>query len=342
MPKLTEDQLLLAESATEVLSAEAGPVRFRHLRDEGEQTDTALWSQLTELGWPAIPFPEDQGGMGWGLPEVAVVMEALGHHLAMTPMLSTVLAGTLAPQADGAAGEVIALAWQEGRTDWGVTLGDCQAQVSDGRLSGTKHRVLDAGAAQAFVVLAQSADGPGLFWVQAADAQIQPLQRMDRRDCADVHFEQAPATPMDATMDQLQQAIDHATVALSAEMLGGAQAALDMTTAYLKEREQFGVPIGSFQALQHRIVDCYIALELARAAVHGAARSPTQALVSLAKAQCNDAYFLIANEAVQMHGGIGMTDEHDIGFHMKRARVMAQTLGTSAQHRDRWARVHGY
>ena len=226
MPTLTEDQLLLAESATEVLSAEAGAVRFRQLRDAEAPTDTDLWRQLTELGWPAIPFPEDHGGMGWGLAEVAVVMEALGHHLAMTPMLSTVLTGTLAPESGGAAGEVIALAWQEGRADWGVTVRSCQAQVTDGRLSGTKHRVLDAQAAQAFVVLAQTDDGPGLFLVQASDAQVQPLHRMDMRDCGDVHFSESPATPMDASLAQLQQAIDQATVALSAEMLGGAQAAL--------------------------------------------------------------------------------------------------------------------
>jgi alkylation response protein AidB-like acyl-CoA dehydrogenase len=342
MPRLSEDQQLLAESAAEVLGAEAGPARFRALRDAGERTDMALWSQLTELGWPAIPFTEAHGGMGWGLPELAVVMEALGHHLAMTPMLSTVLTGTLAPELGGASGQVAALAWQEGDRECGIAIAECQATVSGGKLTGTKRRVLDAGAADALVVLALDASTPALFLADAADAALSPLIRMDHRDCADVHFTDAPVRPVAASTEDLQTALDQATIALSAEMLGGAQAALNTTTAYLKEREQFGVPIGSFQALQHRIVDCYIALELARSAVHSAARSPTPELISLAKTQCNEAYFQIANEAVQMHGGIGMTDEHDIGFHMKRARVMAQTLGTSAQHRDRWARLRGY
>jgi alkylation response protein AidB-like acyl-CoA dehydrogenase len=269
-------------------------------------------------------------------------MEALGHSLAMTPMLSTVLAGTLAPQVGGAGGQVVALAWQEGTRDCGFTMAGCQAQVCNGLLSGTKHRVLDASAADAFVVLAMHDAAPKLFLADAADATVDHLARIDHRDCGDVQFSDAPVTVLDKGPAELQSALDQATVALSAEMLGGAQAALNMTIAYLKEREQFGVPIGSFQALQHRIVDCYIALELARAAVHAAARDPSAELISLAKAQSNDAYFQITNEAVQMHGGIGMTDEHDIGFHMKRARVMAQTLGTSAQHRDRWAKQRGY
>jgi len=342
MPRLSEDQQLLAESAADVLAAEAGPARFRALRDEGMCTDAALWAQLTELGWPAIPFAEAHGGLGWGLPEVAVVMEALGHHLAMTPMLSTLLAGTLDPDMGGATGQVVALAWQEGARELGFTIGPCTATVQDGKLSGTKTRVLDAAAADAFAVLAQADGELKLFGVDAADASQAPVVRMDHRDCADVTFSHAPATPLAVTMADLQQALDHGTVALSAEMVGGAQAALDTTLAYLKERVQFDVPIGSFQALQHRIVDCYITLELARAAVHGAARDPTPELISLAKASCNDAYFMIANEAVQMHGGIGMTDEHHIGFHMKRARVMAQTLGTSAEHRNRWAVQRGY
>ena len=143
-------------------------------------------------------------------------------------------------------------------------------------------------------------------------------------------------------MEQLKSTLDQATVALAAEMLGGAQAALDTTVQYLKERVQFDRPIGSFQVLQHRAVDCTIAVELARAAVFAAARDPDPLLVSLAKTRSNEAYLAVAKEAIQLHGGIGMTDEHDIAFHLKRAHVASQTLGTSSYHRDRWGRIRGY
>jgi acyl-CoA dehydrogenase len=148
--------------------------------------------------------------------------------------------------------------------------------------------------------------------------------------------------------DLVEQVVDRATAGLCAEMLGGMSEAFDRTVAYLKQRKQFGVPIGSFQALKHRAAKCFIERELARSCVMAAVRALDEGdadaprLVSLAKARCSDAYILLANEAVQMHGGIGMTDEVDIGFYLKRARAAELTFGDGAFHRDRWARLSGY
>jgi alkylation response protein AidB-like acyl-CoA dehydrogenase len=342
MPRLNEDQHALAESAADVLTSMAGHERFRQLRDQGHTQDLELWAQLVELGWPAIVFPEDQGGLGWDLPELTVVMEALGQHMALTPLLSTLLGGRLDPESGAIDGRIVALAWEEGRQSHGLDLSQSTAQVVDGQLRGEKGRVLDGMVADSFVVLASEADEPGLYRVTASDAVRTPLHRLDSRDAAMVRFDRAPAERLSTSIEDLEHILDQATVALAAEMLGGAQAALDDTVAYLKERVQFDVPIGSFQVLQHRVVDCYIAIELARASVHTAARDPSPLLSSLAKTRCNEAYLAVAKEAIQMHGGIGMTDEHHIGFHLKRAQVASQTLGRSAWHRDRWGRSRGY
>ncbi len=151
-----------------------------------------------------------------------------------------------------------------------------------------------------------------------------------------------------AALPVLEEVVDRATVGLCAEMLGGLSEAFDRTLGYLKVREQFGVPIGSFQALKHRAARMFVERELARSAVMAAAAAldeeshEARKLVSLAKARCSDAFLLIANEAIQMHGGIGMTDEHDIGFFLKRARAAEMTFGDAAHHRDRWARLAGY
>jgi acyl-CoA dehydrogenase len=177
---------------------------------------------------------------------------------------------------------------------------------------------------------------------------------VDSRNAALVTLKGVPVTASDVVgqvqggAGLLEKVIDRATVGLCAEMLGGMSEALERTLAYLKERTQFGVPIGSFQALKHRAVRLYIERELSCGAVMAAARaldegSPGAAqLVSLAKARCSDAYVHIANEAIQMHGGIGVTDEHDIGFFLKRARAAELTFGDAAWHRERWARLSGY
>ncbi len=334
----TSEQDMLRDAAKQIVSAEAGPTRFRALRDAGQTTDAALWHKLVELGFPGLPLPEDVGGMGMGLPEVAVVMEELGRGLAAVPLLSVLLGGALDPQGV-AEGRVVALAWRESAR--GFHPSAVTATVTDGHLTGRKLHVIDGAAASAFVVSARIDGQIGLFRVSEGVTR-EPLARVDHRDAAHLTFDAAPAERLAAGLPELRGALDAATVGLAAEMLGGAQVAFEMTLAYLRERVQFDRPIGSFQALQHRAVDCYVQLELAQVAVTAAAAEPTPSLVSLAKARCNDAYMHVAKEAIQLFGGIGMTDEHDIGFHLKRAMVASRTLGDSAWHRDRWGRERGY
>ncbi len=373
----TEEQEMLARSASELVSTSAPLSEVRRLRDEGLSFDSGLWSQIVELGWTGIPFDETDDGLGLGSREMVVVFEALGRNLVPTPLLSTVclgggVLGAVAPTdlRDGWLSRVVsgrafvALAWEEHTSHGHLASTVCSAQM-DGEaftLSGEKIGVLDAGEADVFVVLARTAssagdnDGLTLFLVpaDAAGLEIVPQQRIDSRSAGIVRLNQVQV-PADAVLGDIGQAasvlepvLDRATVALCAEMIGSMTTALDMTVAYLKERQQFGRPIGSFQVLQHRAADLFIALELAKTAVMAAAttadKSPDTLAqeASLAKAHCSEAFLLIAHEAIQMFGGIGMTDEHDIGFFLKRARVCEHLLRQPAWHRDRWASLHGY
>lgn len=336
---LDEDQELLASSAREVLDAEAPVSRYRELRDAGTVQDGPLWVQLTDLGWPAIPFAEEAGGMGWGLPECVLVLEAMGRNLALTPMLSVLLTESLDPKGRGASGEVVALAWQETRE---VEPAVVEARVVDGCLTGRKLAVLDAGAATTFIVSAMEAGELGLYEVSAAHAQLSPLQRIDHRDVARVGFAQAPCTRLPGGLDELGEALMRGAVGLSAEMLGLSRQALAMTLSYSGERVQFDRPIGSFQALQHRMVDAYIAVESLHSAVLAASRDPSPENVALCKATANQTAMLVAKEAIQIHGGIGVTDEADVGFLLKRAMVASQTLGTTRFWQDQWALARGY
>jgi acyl-CoA dehydrogenase len=229
-------------------------------------------------------------------------------------------------------------------------------------LTGTKDLVIDGAAADRIVVSARTAGGRedraglSLFLVDAhtPGMSVERQHLIDGRGAAIVHFAgvdvpaDAQLGTLGAAADLLDAVLDRAVVGLTAEMLGGMTAAFDMTLAYLKERRQFGVPIGSFQALKHRAARMFVEVELARSAVIAAARAvddgadDASLLASLAKARLSDAFVQVANEAVQMHGGIGMTDEHDIGFYLKRARCAEILLGDAAFHRDRFAALQEF
>ncbi len=376
---LTEDQELLAKTAADFV-AERSPVsRIRALRDADDPLgfSPALWKEMADLGWVGIPFPEEYGGAGMGVAELAVVLEALGRALAPEPFLSTVLLGGQALLRGGSdthrrswlprlcAGEAfVALASDERGGRYDPTWVTTRAEAAGGgfRITGEKVHVIDGAAAQAFVVVARTAGGERereglsllLVPADARGVEVERQRRVDSRGAAIVRL-QGVEVGRDALVGSegagaalLEEVVDFATAGLCAEMLGSSAEAFERTLAYLKDRVQFGVPIGSFQALKHRAAHVFIELELVRSAVMAAARaldegSPeARALVSLAKARASDAAVLVANEAVQMHGGIGMTDEHDIGFYFKRARVAECTFGDAAYHRDRWARLLGY
>jgi alkylation response protein AidB-like acyl-CoA dehydrogenase len=376
---LTEDQELLAKTAADFAAAHSPVSRVRALRDANDPDGFSrdLWRQMAELGWVGIPFPEAFGGADMGLAELAVVMEALGRTLAPEPFLSTVLLGGQALLLGGSEtqkrawlpelirGErLVTVAYQERRSRYDLRCVATRAEPegSGWRLRGEKIQVPDGAAADGMVVVARTAgedrdaDGITLFAVRA-DAPglgIQRQHRVDSRNAALVTLDGVAVAKDDVVGvegeggELLERVVDRATVGLCAEMLGSMTEAFERTLVYLKQREQFGVPIGSFQALKHRAAEQFIEIELCRSAVMAAARAvdeeqPEAArLVSLAKARCSDAGLLVANESIQMHGGIGMTDEHDIGFYLKRARVAESTFGDAAFHRDRWARLGGY
>ena len=385
---LTEEQELLAKTASDFVREHSPLARVRELRDRRDDVgfSRSLWKQMAALGWVGIRIPEAYGGAGMAMADLAVVLEELGRRLVPEPFLSTVLLGSELLQAGGsdahkkawlpavAAGEkLLTLAWQEPRSRFDPCRietsaepdGDGTSAERDGDgfvLTGEKIQVPDAHVADAILVAARSGgsarDEAGLtiFLIprDAAGLAITRQTRIDHRNAGLVRLEgvrvgrEAVIGTVGGGGPLLLQAIDHATAGLCAEMLGGMSQIFDDTLQYLKTRVQFGVPIGSFQGLQHRAARLFMELELARSATMAAVRAVDEAgadlprLVSLAKARCSDAFVAIAHEAVQLFGGVGMTDEYDVGFYLKRARVAEMTFGDAAWHRERWALLGGY
>jgi acyl-CoA dehydrogenase len=375
---LTEDQTLLSRTANEFVAGGQPITRLRKLRDARDDRGYALdrLAKMAELGWTAIPFTEQDGGLGMGLAELVLVTEAMGRGLVPEPVIpSIVLAGRAialagSPQHKStwlgpaiAGHKVLALAHAGRHSRFDLTRVPVRATGAGSfRLSGEATQVWGGHLADAYVVAARTSgadgdrEGIALFVVPATARGLtcQRQHRIDSLNVAQLSFADVEVGEADALgrigdgHALLGRVIDEATVALTGEMLGGMAEAVERTLAYLRERRQFGVAVGSFQALKHRAARLYIEVELSRSAVMAAARAvdeqaPDAAqLVSLAKARLSDAYCLAVNEAVQMHGGIGMTDEHDIGFFLKRARACEMTFGDAAYHRDRFAALAGY
>ncbi len=370
---LTEDQELIAKTARDFVEEESPVSRMRALRDSGDPLGFSreLWKQMAELGWIGIPFPESVGGAGMGHADLAIVLEALGRNLAPEPLISNVLmagqalllAGSEAQQSEWLepmirGDKLLGLAYAEAGSRYEANRIEARADKSgEGwTIEGEKVHVLEGHAADALVVSALTPGGVSLFVVptDAPGLTRHRETRLDSRGAATVGFA-GVSVPGDALVGEegqggpiVEQVLDRATVGLCAEMLGGMSRAFELTLDYLKEREQFGVRIGTFQALKHRAANLFMEIELSRSAVMAASRAidedaaDLQQLVSLAKARCSDAYVLAGNEGVQMFGGVGMTDEYDIGFYLKRARTAELSFGDAAWHRDRWARLSGY
>jgi len=376
---LNEEQTMLDQTAKDFIKNDSPVTRMRQLRDDKDSIGYSkdMWRHMAELGWTCILFSEEDGGLGLGMAEVVVVTEALGRGLAPEPFLSTVM---LAGQALAIGGseelreewlgsiiegdKVLAVAYQEkgGRFDL-TRIATSAEKTSDGfRLNGEKTQVLDGFGADAIIVSARTSGEDGdaygltLFLVpkETGGMTITRQSRLDSRNVALLKLKDVEVSESNVvgTVGQggqlLSRVIDMATVALCGEMLGGMSAAFERTLSYIKERVQFDVVIGSFQALKHRAAKMFMEIELVRSVVMAAARAldenaeNVERLISTTKARCSDAYVLIANEAVQMHGGIGMTDEEDVGLYMKRARASEMTFGDAAYHRDRFAALKGY
>ena len=371
----TEEQELLRASARRFLENECPTAFVRQRMAEPAAMTDVFWQQLADQGWFGILFPEEAGGSGLGLVEMTVLMEEMGRAVMPGPFFSTVLlggaaileVGSLAQQQEWlpriAAGSAkVTLAWTEPNARW-----DAAGIVATGRetaggfvLSGTKLFVADAHLSDAVVVAVRTRDGStmedgvSLFLVpkDAAGFAVTLLPTIDEtRKLCEVRLDNV-AVPAASLLGEkhggwppLSRVLDRATVALCAEMCGGAQQVLDMTTAYAKIRLTFGKPIGSYQGVKHRAADMLVDVENAKSLTYYAAWAIDEGLaeaplaVSMAKAYTSDAYRKVAGAGIQLHGGIGFTWEHDLQLYFKRAKASEVAFGDATWHRERVARL---
>ncbi|HZS41567.1 MAG TPA: acyl-CoA dehydrogenase family protein [Polyangia bacterium] len=360
-------------ATTQKLVREKLPIaHLRALRDSRDPIGFSRerWRELGRLGLIGATVGEAWGGAGLGWAALGLVLEECGRALAPLPWLSTIACAFAIERAGSdeqrranlpamCAGErLVAFAHEEGTRHSRDAIATRAERAPGGfSLRGEKVMVLDGHVADALLVSAGAADGPRLFLVAASapGVVIERTFTVDSRNAARVKFDGVAVGEADAvgragadTARLVDALCDRAAIALSAEMLGGLEEVFERTLAYLKTRTQFGVPIGSFQALQHRMAIAWCEVELARAVVRealvaiDAQRDDVPLLACAAKARAADAFTLCAAEAIQLHGGIGVTDELDVGLFYKRARVAAALYGDAAWQRDRFARLKGY
>jgi alkylation response protein AidB-like acyl-CoA dehydrogenase len=378
MAVLSEEQTMLRDAAKSWVSEKSPVTAFRKLRDSGNADgfDRTAWSEMAQMGWAGILIPEEFGGSGLGYLTLGLVLEETGRTLTASPLVSTALTAATALLLGGndaqkkawlpkiAEGKAIAtLAVDEAAHHAPARIALKATKSGTGWvLSGKKTFVLDGGAADLVIVAARTSGKSGdtsgitLFLVDgnAKGLSRQKLKSVDSRGVANLSFDnvEAGADAVLGSVDQgfgiLEATLDRARAGLAAEMLGSATQAFETTLDYLKTRVQFGQVIGTFQSLQHRAAKMYTDLELTRSCVEAALSAidnnsnDVAQLVSLAKAKANEVYHLVSNEMVQMHGGIGMTDAHDAGLYLKRARAAEATFGSAAYHRDRYASLLEY
>jgi len=376
MALLTDDQKLIQETARSFLAEEGGIAKqLRHWRDSGcgDGFGTALWKQFAELGLTGICIPESAGGAGMGAIEAGLVLEEIGRNLTPSPFLTTAVAAVRA--LDGSAqaerwfpgilagATVAALAVDEGKHhDPAAVALEAKRSGNGFALSGAKQFVVHGAAADVLLVAARTAGSPGetqgitLFAVDkgAGGLEVENVTLADASKAARLTFANvevdadAVVGEVDAGWVPLSRALNAGRAGAAAELVGVAAGAAEMTFDYLKQRQQFGKLIGEFQALQHRAAHLYGEIEIARAAALKAAElldaedPRAELMVSVAKAKAGRGAALAVQEGVQMHGGIGMTDEHDIGLFMKREAVLAELFGSPRFHASRVAELSGY
>ena len=377
---LNEEQIMLKDSAREFCANNAPISQLRKLRDSDnpDAFDRATWKAMVELGWAGIPWPEAYGGLAFGYKGLGVVTEETGRTLTASPLFATVwLAGTAvniggSDEQKGAllpaiaAGELlmtVALEESHRHNPYGVAT-TAQASGNGYVINGSKTFVLDGNSADKLIVVARTSGKPGdrdglsLFIVDrtAPGVTVKRTKMADSRNAANIDFKDVKVDAgallgqKDRGADVLDPTLDIARIGLTAEMLGSLQECFERTVQYLKEREQFGVKIGTFQALKHRAADMFCEVELSKSCVlealtaldEGRDRAEVAKLASLAKAKVGDTSHRVSREGIQMHGGIGMTDEFDIGFFIKRAAVSELTFGDANFHRNRYGDLEGY
>jgi alkylation response protein AidB-like acyl-CoA dehydrogenase len=347
---LSAEQTDLRDAAANLLDGYASPERVREFVGSGLDPvgpggfDTTLWAAMAEQGWLAIERPEEDGGLGLGMVEVAVLCEELGRRVAPAPFIGTIVAlGALADAAeDDGWSDRLATGQAVGCVAWSADPGQVTDATEDGRclLTARPEPTVYASVSDVAVVVA----GDAVYEVPLpAENRPSPEPAMDRtRSLAWLRFDRAPARKIGGA-ETADRVVDRAITALSAEMLGASTRVLDMSVEYAKDRVQFGKPIGSFQAVKHRLADALVDVEAMRSNVYYAAWSlasedPDGSLsASAAKAWCSAASRRVMASGLQVHGGIGFTWEHDLHLYLKRSQLDESSFGDAAFHRERVA-----
>jgi len=375
---LNEEQQSLKDIAKEFLQKNAPVTHFREIRDTENELgyDPDLWKQMIDLGWSGILVPEEYGGFDFGMVGMGSILEEMGKMLTPSPLFSTGVLGaslislggndkqkqTYLPQiVDGSI--TTALALEEGNRHSPLSINTEAKKVGKNyTLTGDKTFVIDGHSSNFLIVAARTSgsekdsSGITLFLVDPNldGVEVNKTSMVDSRNSANITLKEVDVSIDNVLGEEnngaalLDEVLDRAQIAISAEMLGNASQAFDITLEYLKERKQFGAVIGSFQALQHRAAEMYSELELTKSSVIAACvaadeqSNDLKRMASLAKFKAGETNHLVTNEAVQMHGGVGVTDEYDVGLYLKRARVTEQIFGNSEYHLDRYASLSEY
>ena len=370
---INEEQKMLKESTKEFLDSKSPLSSMRNLRDNNFQTyNKDLWVEMVEMGWTSLTIPEKYNGLNFGYVGLGQVLEEMGRKLTVSPIISTVLmSSTLINLSKNEilknklfqeimnGSKLLTLAHEEGKHHNSNSLDTLISKEEDFFvLNGKKNFVIDGSISDYLIVSAKDESGSNTLIV-LVDADTNGIKfnhkvHMDSRTYSDITFNNVKIEKDNFLSSNgdgfsiLDKTFDIARIGLASEMLGSVQEAFEITMAYLKEREQFGVKIGSFQALQHRSALMFGEIELCKSIVLKALQSidsndsNLSKNASLAKAKLGLVFKLVSNEAVQMHGGIGVTDDADIGFFLKRARVIQRILGDSNYHLDRLAKINNY
>ena len=373
-----EEQQYLKDTAKDFEQKNAPINHFRELRDSEDETGYSkeLWKQMAELGWAGILISEEYGGSDFGMMGMGGILEETGRCLVPSPLFATALLGAsligLGGKADQkkdllpkiAKGELTtAFALEEGsrHTPYRIST-TAEKKGKDFVLNGKKTFVLDGHSADLIVLAARTSggiedqSGISLFLIDPNSTGLQRKRThmVDSRNASEIHLKGVKVSEtkllgeLDAGFSIIEEVLERGQIGISAEMLGNTLEAFDITLEYLKERKQFGAVIGSFQALQHRAAVMFAEIELTKSSVMGALNAVDEnsndrsRFASLAKFKAGETLHLVSSEAVQMHGGVGVTDEFDIGFFLKRSRVAEQIFGSSDYHLDRYATLSEY
>ena len=375
---LTEEQEFLRDTAKDFAQERTPVAHFRALRDNNDENlwDIDIWQEMVNLGWSGILIPEEFGGSNFGVAGISVILQECGKTLTPSPLFSTGVLGAYAISNFGTQeqkekylpkivnGEITtALAVDESsHHDPSKTSLVAKKMENNYILNGKKTFVIDGASADVLIVLTRTSGnssdlaGLTLFIVDSSAEGLNKikLDMADSRNYANINFNDVKCSNQDilgaleTAGETVENILDIGRIAISSEMLGNAESAFETTIEYLKQRKQFGVLIGTFQALQHRAAEMFCEIELTKsavmAAVHGGDErsNELQRLSSLAKTKAGETLHLVSNEAIQMHGGIGVTDEYDLGFFIKRSRVAEQIFGSSTYHTERYANLSGF